>query len=424
MKAILSIIGVLLFLNSNAQKFDCSSKMKEYQEIFQAKKIAESYAIWTDVSKNCPKQSEVLYTDGIDILQYKIDNAPTPEEKEKLVRSLLKVYDQYNKNFPLTTTDFEVKKGMVLFTNKVGTNDEIFSLLNSGFDKASKNVTDANTIYTYFSLYFEKYTADKTKITTDMVLDKYMQVNTMLSNLLIVNAEKKVEYVTAIKGIRSMIKELNTCDNLATYYQKNFEANKDNADWLNVALGNLTTKCAGEPIYNAIAEANYKLEPTAKSAHYMAMTCIKQRRFPEAIQFFTESEALETNPLEKAKLNYSLATGLLSKDLGKSKALLLKATTQDPQMGRAYIYLAEQYGNSAEECGKTDFEKKAIYFLALETAKKASAVEPRLKPTVEKMSERFIAKAPTSKEISDQKMNGKSIKIDCWINETITFPSK
>jgi hypothetical protein len=412
MKAIVSLIGVLFFVSATAQKFDCSSKVTEYQELFQAKKVTEALVIWTDVSKNCPKQSETIYTEGVEILQYKIDNATSPEEKEKLVRDVLKLYDQYNKNFPLATPDFEIKKAMALFDNKIEVKDEIFRLLDSGFAKAANSVTDANTIYTYFSLYYEKYVADKTKVTSDMVLDKYMQANTMLLQL-DTNAkpEKSVEYKTALKGIRSLAKELMTCDNLATYYEKNFESNKERASWLTAALNNLTLKCGGEPIYNAIAEANYKLQPTSKSAYFMAVTCIKQRRFPEAVQYFTESEALETNPVEKAKLDYSLATGLLSKEKDKSKALLVKAYTLDPKMGKAYLFLGEMYSNSAEECGKTDFEKKAIYYLALETMKKASVAEPRLKPTADRMVEKFASKTLTDKEISDKKMNGKSLTV-------------
>ncbi len=424
MKAIFSIIGVLFFANINAQKFDCSSKIKEYQELFQTKKVTESFTTWTEVSKNCPKQSESVYTDGIEIQQFRIDNAASPEDKEKLVRELLKLYDQYNRNFPSSAADFEVKKALVLMDNNVGTNQEIYSLLDSSFAKNPKNLNDARAIYTYFNLYVEKYQAEKTKVTSDMVLDKYMVISALLTELETAKPEKETEYKTAARGVRSLVKELATCDNLSTYYEKNFEANKENAEWLTAALSNLTIKCGGEPIYNAIAEANYKLKPTSKSAYYMAVTCIKQRRLPEAIQYFTEAEALETDPLEKAKLDYSLATGLLSKEKEKSKALLVKAYTLDPKMGKAYLFLAEQYSNSAEECGKTDFEKKAVYYLAEETLKKAVVAEPRLKPTADRMIERFASKKLTDKDISDKKMNGKSITIGCWINETISFPKK
>ena len=73
MKAIIFMIGILFITNANAQKFDCSSKITEYQTLFKAKKITESFDVWSEVRKNCPKENEVIYTDGVNILQYKID---------------------------------------------------------------------------------------------------------------------------------------------------------------------------------------------------------------------------------------------------------------------------------------------------------------------------------------------------------------
>jgi hypothetical protein len=58
MKAIIFILGVMFITDSNAQKFDCPTKMTQYQEPFKAKKIAESFDTWSAVSKNCPKDYE------------------------------------------------------------------------------------------------------------------------------------------------------------------------------------------------------------------------------------------------------------------------------------------------------------------------------------------------------------------------------
>ena len=82
MKAIIFILGILFITNSNAQKFDCSSKIIGYQELLKEKKIRESFDIWSEVRKNCPKENEAVYTDGIQILHYKIENA-TADEKEE-----------------------------------------------------------------------------------------------------------------------------------------------------------------------------------------------------------------------------------------------------------------------------------------------------------------------------------------------------
>ena len=432
MKAIIFILGVMFITNSNAQKFDCPSKMLEYQELFKAKKIAESYDTWTAVSKNCPKENEAIYTDGIEIIQYKIDNAASAEEKEKLVRDVLKLYDQYNKYFPLTTTDFEVNKAMTLVANKIDAKEEIFTLLDRGFTKASNKVSDANAIFTYFSMYCEKFNNGDKSITSNLVLEKYTLVNSLLNQLQAAKpdsneseqAKQNSDYKTAQTAINKLIKDLATCENLDAFYTKNYTDNQENGDWITSALLSLSGKCSAKPIFNTLAEKLYAMKVTAQSANFMALANLQQRKFPEAITFYNESAELQSNPIEKSKIYYTLATGLLANDLPKSKEYLKKALSSDPKMGKAYLFLAQLYSNSANDCGKTDFEKKAVYYLAIQTAQKAGVAEPRLKPTADKAAKDYEAKSLTADEISKAKMNGKLVTIGCWINETITFPAK
>jgi tetratricopeptide (TPR) repeat protein len=422
MKAVIFILGILFITNSNAQKFDCSSKIKAYQELIQEMKMSESFDIWTEVRKNCPKENEAVYTDGIKILQYKIENA-TAEENEKAVRDLMKLYDQYNKNFPASIPDFEVQKALALINNKIEAKDEIFGLLDSGFTKASQNVTDANAIYTYFSLYTERFAAGDKKITSNSVLDKYSLVTTLLNQLQI-SKPGNPDYKTAQRAIDNLIKDIATCENLAEYYTKNLESNKDNVDWMTSALISLSGKCSSKPIFLTLAEKLYSIKATAESANFVALGNTKQRKFPEAIKFYNESAELQTNPLEKAKTYYMLATGLLANDLPKSKEYLNKALAADPKMGKAYLYLGQMYVNNSKDCTKTDFEKKAIYNLATQTVQKAGVAEPKLKPTSDKMTQDYAPKSLTPSDISNAKMNGKSVTIGCWINETISFPAK
>jgi hypothetical protein len=422
MKSIIFLLGILFITNSNAQKIDCSSKIKIYQELLVANKISESFESWNDVRKICPKESEVIYSDGIQILNFKIDNA-NPEEKEKWVRDLLKLYDQYNKNFPIAIPDFEIKKAMTLVTHKIDSKEEIFTLLDSGFAKVSQNITDANAISSYFNLYCERYNDGDKKITPSLILEKYSSLSTVLNKLKELHPENN-DYKTVQSGIDDLMNEIATCENLSDFYSKNLDKNKENTDWLASSLISLSGKCTAKPIFQTLAERLYALKVTAQSANFMALANIKQRKFPEAIKFYIESAELQNNPLEKAKLYYTLATGLLANDKSKSKEYLNKALTADPKMGKAYLFLAQLYSNSAKDCGATDFEKKAVHYLAIETAQKASLADPRLKPTVEKMTANFAPNSLTPSEISKAKMNGKTITLSCWINETITFPIK
>ncbi|WP_293873998.1 hypothetical protein [Flavobacterium sp.] len=424
MRAIIFIAGILFIANANAQKFDCSSKIIAYQTLFKERKIAESFEIWNEVQKNCPNQSESIYTVGIQILQYKIDNATTAEAKEKLVRDVLKLYNQYNKNFPLTTPSFQADKAMVLVNNKIEAKEEIFSLLDNGFATASKSITDANAIYIYFSLLCEKFKSGDNAITSNVLLEKFTLVSSMLNQLQVSNLTKANEYRTALNAINALTKDVATCENLTNFYDKNYPSNQENSDWLTTALINLSERCSTKPIFNTIAEKLYSIKATTKSANFIALSNLQQKKFPEAIKFYNESAELQSNPVEKAKIYYLIATSLLSNDSPKSKEYLNKALTLDPQMGKAYLFLAQLYSNSADECGRTNFEKKAIYYLAAETVKKAGDVETRLKPTSDKMNNDFLKKALNQVDITAAKMTGKSFTIGFWINETITFPSK
>ncbi|MGC4040448.1 MAG: hypothetical protein QM710_06600 [Flavobacterium sp.] len=422
MRAIIFILGLLFVTNSNAQKFDCSSKTSEYQELLKGQKFDESFEIWKDVRKNCPKENEAVYTDGIQILQYKIDTAGA-DEKEKAVRELMKLYDQYYKNFPASVPHYEVEKAVVLIDSRIEAKEEIFSLLDSGFSKASQSVTNANAIYTYFNLYIEKFASGDKKITANDVLEKYSSLNGLL-NKLKESTTKNSDYKTAQHGIDMLIKDIATCDNLSDYYTKNLESNKDNAEWLTSALVSLSGKCGTKPIFLTLAERLHAIKPSSLSANFIAMAFTKQRKFEEAAKFYNQAIDLQTDPLEKAQLYYTFATGVLASDFAKSKEYINKALATDPKMGKAYLYLGQLYANNAKSCGSTDFERKAVMNLAIQTVLKATTAEPKLKPTADKMAADYTKNALTPSEISKAKMNGKSLTIGCWINETITFPNK
>jgi hypothetical protein len=357
------------------------------------------------------------------LLQYQIDNA-TAENKEKRVRELVKLYDQHHKYFPKTLPTFEISKAMTLYNNQIEAKEEILSLLESGFTKASKDIKDAGAIYTYFSLCYDKYKSGDALYNADVTLDRYSSLNALLTELQNTESDKINEYKTAQRGISALAKDLVNCDNLEAYFQKNFNNYKDNEAWLTTALNTMANKCSANPVFITIAERLHGIKPSSKSAYFMALASLKQRKFNEAIQFYNQAADLETNLPEKAKIYFTLGTGLLANDMPKSKEALNKALQADPSIGKAYIFLGQLYANSANECGKTNFEKKAIYTLASQTVKKATLADPKLKTTADKLAQDFDRQAFTSAEITKEKMNGKTFTIGCWINETLTFPAK
>lgn len=422
MKTILSIVFLISFWATNAQNENCFEKEKEYKDLLLSKKIEAAFLPWFEVRNKCPKQNESLYYDGETILQYKIDNSKSIEDKEKNVRDLMKLLDQFYKNFPEKSKDYEVKKAMALMNNQIDAKPEIFSLLDNAFTTVPKSFTNANALYTYFDLFYSKNTIPNKKAEPLVLLDKYSKVIAVLNDLLISHPEKAEEYNTAIRAINNLVKDIATCENLADYSQKGLESNKENADWLLNNLKNLSIKCSTQPVFYLMSQKLYELKITAQSSYYLAIASMKQKKNSEAIKYYNESATLQTDPLEKAKIYYTMVNTLYSDDMVKSKEYLLKAITLDPQLGKAYLLLAQLYTYSVENCATSDFEKKAIYYLAIETLNKAAIAEPKLKTAADKMITDFKDKSLTTADISIEKMNGKAFSIKCWINETITFP--
>jgi hypothetical protein len=96
--------------------------------------------------------------------------------------------------------------------------------------------------------------------------------------------------------------------------------------------------------------------------------------------------------------------------------MILTAIENNPSNGAYYIFLANLYENSVNECGSNPNEKRAIYKLASNTVLKAGQVEPRLKQTVENRSKEYLKNV-----VFNKNEKSKPIKLGCWINQTIQF---
>ena len=398
-----------------AQELNCAEKENQLTQFITNKDFKKANETWNDIKLSCPSFSEKQYILGSTVLQYNIEIAAA-EDKEKEVRELIKLYDQYDKNFPENKNGNFEKRAMSLYSNKAGTNDEIFSYLDQAFNKQKTYFNDPQGLLTYFELYFKKYQSDKSKVNIDKLLEKYTSLNALIE----INGQKFTakasEYGRVASGIDSYMQDVLICDNLIPYAQKNFENNKSDANWLSVTAKSLSIKCSNKPIFENIALELHKIKPTAKSAYYLATYYLNTGNQDKSIDFFKESIALATDKLEKATTSYTAASILASSEKAKSNQMILTAIENNPSNGKYYIFLANLYANSIAECATNETEKKAIYKLASDTALKAIAIEPRYKTTAENMSKDYLKNVTF-----DSKNKLKSVHLGCWINQTVHF---
>jgi len=75
------------------------------------------------------------------------------------------------------------------------------------------------------------------------------------------------------------------------------------------------------------------------------------------------------------------------------------------------------YANSANDCGNDPFEKRAIYWLAAQTARKAGTASGNA------AASSYDKLAPSKQEIFNSGRAGQSICFKCWVGKCVTVPN-
>lgn len=408
------LFSLVLFVSffARAQKEHCAEVEKQLDQFIMDKDYKQAYDSWLELQSKCPNYSEKTYLLGKEVLQYRIDAAEN--EIETTVRDLIKLFNQYDYNFPNNSNANDVNRAMALYENHVGSDDEIFSYLDKAFSKQKETFTNAEAIGVYFRLYYEKYKEGKSNITVSQLLEKYSEVTALCDANSAKLPQVQAEYARVIQGMKGAMSSLLICDNLIPFYQKNFESHKTDVKWLESAATVLSVKCKIAPIFETIASELHKISPSSKSNYFLGIYALNTRKQEQAISYFNESVDMTTDKAEKAKTAYMIASIVSVSDKAKSKEMVLIAMENDPGNGKYYVFLAELYANSASECASSENEKKALYKLASETVLKAGTIDPYLKNTAEKASANYLKSAAINSSLKN-----KSIKIGCWINETV-----
>ena len=100
-----------------------------------------------------------------------------------------------------------------------------------------------------------------------------------------------------------------------------------------------------------------------------------------------------------------------------------KAVASQPSMGIVYLRIAAMYASSANNCGDSVFNKRAIYWLAADTAAKAGRIDPSLSDVANKTAASYRALAPDRTMIFNAGNAGQRISFNCWVGGSVTVPN-
>ena len=444
-------------LFSQLSSDECLEQLSIFAESAKIKNYQAAYEPWKTVLDNCPTLSLATYQYGEIILKDFVKKSESEEDKSKYLNDLLSLYDQWAENFPERKGVRQIgkiysSKGQAMLDNGIKDKELIYDTFDYAFKNDPVSFTNPKSLAYYFQTGYDLYKVGS-KINLETLFEKYEEL-TEKFELLKTNISKNIDIIlkkeesgtaltskevrnkriydtnsNAVSAYLQLIDQLiakeATCDILIPLYTKNFEENKNNPLWIRRAAGRLDGKdCSDDPLFVTLVEQLHSLEPSADSAYYLGILNDKQGNSDDALKYYQESVSLQTDNYKKANILYKIAVKF--KNAGRrvsARNYAEQALSYQPSLGRAYLLIANMYADSANGCGDTQFNKRAVFWLAAQTAVKAGRVDASLKKLSDRTAAAFNGRAPSKTDIFTEGNQGTSITFSCWIGRSIKVPS-
>lgn len=447
---VVALFGFFAIGMAQAQDPECATNLSIYAEHVKVKNYDAAYGPWKLVYDACPGLNKANFSYGERILDYKIENSQGAE-KDAFINDLLALYDKSMEHFPTnySLADVTADKASLLYDEKKATDAEIYALLSDAFQKDRAHFDNPKALYLYFSSLVDLHKGGQKELQEvfdvyDMVIEKiedenekYLkQISILLpkDSLGTATAKEKQQlksynsysenYGKISESIDSKLGSLADCENLIPLYEKNFEEKKGDVNWVKGAVGRMFAKdCTDDPLFRKLFEAQLALEPSASAYLYGGTLKVKDGDSRGALLDFNKAADLETDARKKSDILYKAAT--VARKFSKSDArnYAQKAINVNGSNGKAYLLIANLYAGSANDCGTTTFEKRAVYWKAADLARQAARVDPAISGTASQAAASYSAKAPSKSDIFESGLAGKRITFNCWVGGSVVVPN-
>jgi len=388
----------------------CIQNLSLYIEFYKQKNYADAIVAWRWVFSNSPKSSKKMYANGAKMYKRLIKKEKDAEKKELLIDTLFMIYDQRIVNFKQEGFVLGLK-GVDMLQYRKDKLEEAYSILAKSVELESKK-SKAGAVTGYFQSAIKMLEAEK--VEKEKVIEIYDEVITIIEYQTgklqgEKYASKRAFYETAKDNVNILFEPVANCDDLKKIYVAQFESKKEDAKWLKRAAGLMNKKeCTDDPLFVKIAETLHNLQPSAVSAFSMGKMMIDKKSFSKATTFLKQAIELQEDSLKKADYYYMLANHYFKnlKQFAAARVFAQKAAS-----------LHTGWGTS----GANDFEKGAVYWVAVDKYIRAKSIDGSIAEEANKKIATWSKYFPTKKDAFFYNYTeGKSYTVGCWINETTT----
>jgi tetratricopeptide (TPR) repeat protein len=453
MKTKFILLFTILLLSFSGSSFaqapdDCAISLSYFTEPAKIKNYEAALPHYEKLIKECPGYHIAIYQYGVKMFEYFVEEKG---DKSK-VNDLIQAWELRLQNFPDQTKEGDVLStiAQIKYDNNIGSKAEQFKAFDEAFKKDPENFTSGKSLYAYFSLAVDLHNEGQKDLQDifnlyDVVIDKIdTEKNSLASKLTplmdkeeagtaLTDKEQRAKdvyennlgvYATVEGSVNGKLGQLADCPNLIPLYNKDFENKKTDVNWLKNAAGRLSAKDCDDPLFFKLVQELHKLEPSAESAYYLGKLAEKDGKASTALDYFNQAADLQTDKGKKASIYYSIAENYRKKgSYGTARNYYNKMLEVKPSAGMAYYKIGSMYADSANNCGTTVFEKRAMYWLAADMMDKAARVDGTIASNARAAASSYRQRAPSKTDIFDANMAGKTVTFNCWVGGSVRVPN-
>ena len=436
-KVLLALLLLQFALLTNAQKYlqnpkygdtederrECASNLSTMTEFVKIKMYDYAYDAWKKCYMLCPGSSKNIYIYGSRILKNKIEKASGEEEADRWLDTLMQMYDKRIENY--NQEDYVLGiKGIDLLKYKPDSIVRGYGYLKKSLQLGKAKSEEAVCV-TFIQASNILYKSNLKP--ADEFIDDYVFVSDLLN--LKFKATNDPGCQSALGNVETIFAESGAadCEALISIFTPKYKESPDNVDLLKNITNLLDrTGCSESELFAKASESLYKLEPSAKSAYLIGVIFEKKGDYTKSKQYYSTAAEQETNPDDKA--NYLFKVGYINfrmENYAETRNKALEAINYKPSFGEAYILIGSAYAASSSSCGADQFEKNAVYWVAVDKFMKAKSVDPSIAEKATEQINKYTAAFPNNEEAFFRGFtDGQEYTVGCWINEKTTVRTR
>ena len=410
---------------------ECLMLLSLSHESVKAEQYDDAYENWSKLYQNRPDFNKTIFTDGNKILEYKWNNAQTPEEKNQWREMLMKLHDERIKFFddPKYPDAYVLGlKGMDYLTYYP--EDELAMPAYECLKQSVEGMGENSQITVLRKLVEVSYNIYKSNVDQygDQFLADYQKAATLLDAIV----AKGGKNTAAAQSQKAYVDRLYAasgaadCGQMDQMYAGVVAESANDIEKLD-AIMKLYRRlgCTESDVYFAAAEHAHKLQPISESAAGCAQMCLKKSDYPGAIEYYKQALSLVTNDEDKADYLYRMANVYVAmKNYQQGASFAQQALDINAEDGRCYLLLGICYASA--KISDDPILQRSVFWVACDMFRKAKSVDSSCATDANKLIATYSQYFPSKEDVFFHRdlNEGAPYRVGGWVNKTTTCRSK